>query len=92
MSATTIAPSTDVAVSAKTVDSEGNEIPCECMLCDLPMDAVHEAVEWKLTFRFTGPPAQEFGEATMLLCDHCLRDWVDNSADFGGEPVSYHRI
>lgn len=52
------------------------EIACECMVCDLPMGAVHEPIEWRVRLHFPGPYPLP-GDAVMLLCDHCRADWVD---------------
>jgi len=70
------------------------DIECECALCDLPLDFKHEPITWKLLWRFTGPPAAVRGEYWMLLCDHCLHEWVDNweTEFYGGEPVKYFPV
>lgn len=67
------------------------DIECECMLCHLPLDVKHGLIEWKFTFRFPGP-YPEPGVSTMLLCDECYRDWVNNPDDFGGFPESSHKV
>lgn len=54
----------------------GAEIPCECMVCDLPLGEKHEPVRWFVRLYFPGP-YPEPGESVMLLCDHCRDDWVD---------------
>lgn len=57
-----------------------HEPSCECMVCDLPLDAAHGPVEWKLVVWFPGPYPHP-GESHMLLCDHCKTDWVDGDWD-----------
>lgn len=66
-------------------------IECECMVCHLPVDEEHGPIEWKLTWRWPGP-FPEAGVATMLLCDPCFRDWVDDPEFFGGAAESMHKI
>lgn len=75
MAATSIQHQTDVDLSA--------EIPCECMVCDLPVGVPHEPVEWRVTLHFPGPYPLP-GDEVMLLCDHCRNDWVD-----GDWPAPY---
>lgn len=70
----------------------GRELDCECMLCDLPFGVNHEPVQWRLVWDFNRSPAVEHGESSMVMCDHCFRDWIDNPDDFGGDPVRFHRI
>ena len=67
------------------------DIDCECMLCHLPPGLPHGPVEWKLTFRFTGPYPKP-GLATMLMCDPCQKDWVNHPQEFGGFPDGGHKI
>lgn len=69
-----------------------DRIACECMLCDDPDGHDEMAVEWRLIFDFNRLPAVEHGEGIMLLCDHCLHDWLDHPDDFGGDPVRYHPV
>lgn len=83
------------AVKTERVDLNelvgGTEIECECMLCDLPLDEQHGPIEWRLTWSWPGP-IPTAGTETMLLCDHCAREWVENPADFGGAAESMHRV
>ena len=65
---------------------------CECMLCDLPLEESHAPVTWMLEFEFNRPPAVEFGLGSMLLCDHCLQHWVEESDQHGGTPVRYFPV
>lgn len=53
----------------------GAEVPCECMVCDLPEGSEHGPVRWNAIIAFPGPYPPP-GEAAMLLCDHCKDDWV----------------
>lgn len=82
------------AVEARLdLDSVGeDQISCECMLCDEPEGHDDMPVEWRLIWRFDRLPAVEHGEDIMLLCDHCLHEWLDNPDDFGGDPVRYHAV
>lgn len=52
-------------------------IPCECMVCDLPLEAAHGPVEFRLGIWFPGPYPLT-GETEMLLCAHCTADWRDS--------------
>lgn len=56
------------------------EIACECMVCDLPLSATHEPVEWRVALHFPGPYPLP-GDEIMMLCDHCRTDWVDGQWD-----------
>jgi len=56
-------------------DSIQAEPECECMVCDLPLGSPHGPVEWRVTVHFPGP-YPEPGDADMLLCEHCMNDWV----------------
>ena len=65
---------------------------CECMLCDLPFGKPHEEVRWRLVWLFERAPARKLGEATMLMCDHCVEEWLGEPEFFGGRPVRVHPI
>lgn len=81
------------AEASPDVDSIAEDkIPCECMLCDEPDGHDEMPVEWRLIWQFNRPPAAKLGEGIMLLCDHCLHDWLDNPDDFGGNSVRYHPV
>lgn len=80
----------DSCLAPTSVDED--QVPCECMLCDDPEGHDEMPVEWRLVWMFNRAPAVEVGEGVMLLCDHCLRDWLANPDDFGGDPVRYHPV
>ena len=67
------------------------EIECECMVCHLPLDAVHGPVEWRLTVHFPGP-YPESGSETMLLCTPCYEDWRDHADELYASVSRSHRI
>lgn len=70
----------------------GAGLACECMLCDFPDGHTEMEVRWRLIFDFNRLPAVEHGQDVMLLCDHCLNDWINNPDDFGGDVVRFHPI
>lgn len=53
----------------------GDDIECECMACDLPLDQPHKPIQWRVHVHFPGTYPLP-GDAVMLLCDHCRDDWV----------------
>jgi len=71
----------DTVRHERTLDSHvteeqfSQEIACECMVCDLPLDSRHEPIEWRVTLHFPGPYPNP-GISDMLLCAHCKDDWV----------------
>lgn len=67
------------------------DIECECVLCHLPVDEPHGPIEWRLTWRWPGP-FPEAGIETMLMCNLCFQDWVDNPESFGGSAESMHKV
>jgi hypothetical protein len=70
------AVSTTMRDRTVVADSLPAEPDCECMLCDLPMGAVHAPIEWRVTVHFPGPYPTP-GDEDMLLCQHCMREWTE---------------
>lgn len=68
-----------------------DEVECECMLCHLTEEDLHPAVEWRYTVTFPGP-YPEPGTETMLLCDPCLQDWLENQGSLMGQVERFHPI
>ena len=59
----------------KLTESLEADLPCECMVCDLPRNFAHGPIEWRVTVDFPGPyPLPR--DAIMLLSDNCMRDWT----------------
>lgn len=58
----------------------GDDIKCECMVCDLPLDSDHGPITWRVYLHFPGPYPLP-GDSVMLLCAHCKDDWVDGDWD-----------
>lgn len=83
-------PGKDGKVRQSSSPSADDEIACECMVCDDPEGHEQMPVLWRLVWDFNRSPAVKFDKADMLLCDNCLRDWLDHPDDFGGDAVRYH--
>lgn len=84
------APSEAEEIQQSSSPSADGEIACECMLCDDPEGHEQMPVLWRLVWDFSRPPAVKFRLADMLLCDHCLHDWLNHPDDFGGDAVRFH--
>lgn len=68
-----------------------DEVECECMLCHLPEGDPHPPIEWRYTVTFPGP-YPEAGTETMLLCNPCLQDWIENQGTLMGHTDRVHPV
>ena len=88
----TIASATRIEADLVEFPLSESDIACECMLCDMPDGHDQMEVCWRLVFEFNRPPAVEHGRDVMLLCGHCLNEWVSDPDFYGGDVVRFHPI